>query len=106
MSVSDILDKLNNDTDSNIINLTSSKIKTMKNNMLQKLQLPRNELKNMHKKLKDYRYCNDMTDLQSGNYLRWISLKDPDNLKLTKPPNMIYYFCLRVAFIRSDGELS
>ena len=83
MSVSDILDKLNNDTDSNIINLTSSKIKTMKNNMLQKLQLPRNELKNMHKKLKDYRYCNDMTDLQSGNYLRWISLKDPENLKLT-----------------------
>lgn len=83
MSMNDILDKLDNDTDSNIINLTSSKINEIKNNMLQRLQLPRVTLKSLHKKLKDYRYCSDLVDLQSGNYLRWISLKDPDNLKLT-----------------------
>ena len=51
--------------------------------MLQKLQLSRDDLKSLHKKLKDYRYCSDLTDLQSGNYLRWIPLKDPDNLNLT-----------------------
>ena len=83
MSINDILNKLDNDTDSNIINLTSHKIKDIKNNMLQKLQLPRDDLKSLHKKLKDYRYCSDLTDLQSGNYIRWIPLKDPDNLKLT-----------------------
>ena len=75
MSINDILNKLDNDTDSNIINLTSHKIKDIKNNMLQKLQLPRDDLKSLHKKLKDYRYCSDLTDLQSGNYLRWISVK-------------------------------
>jgi hypothetical protein len=79
----DILSKLDNDTDSNIIDLTSIKIKEVKNNMLQRLQLPKAELKSLHKKLKEYRYCTDLTDLQSGNYIRWISLKDPDNLKLT-----------------------
>ncbi len=83
MSVEDILQQLNNDTDSNIINLTSRKIKDIKNNMLQKLQLPREDLKALHKKLKDYRYCTDLSDLQSGNYIRWISLKNPDKLRLT-----------------------
>ena len=83
MSVEDILHQLNNDTDSNIINLTSRKIKDIKNNMLQKLQLPREDLKALHKKLKDYRYCTDLSDLQSGNYIRWISLKNPDKLRLT-----------------------
>ena len=83
MSVEDILQQLNNDTDSNNINLTSRKIKDVKNNMLQKLQLSREDLKSLHKKLKDYRYCSDLTDLQSGNYIRWISLKNPDNLRLT-----------------------
>ena len=83
MSVEDILHQLNNDTDSNIINLTSRKIKDVKNNMLQKLQLSREDLKSLHKKLKDYRYCTDLSDLQSGNYIRWISLKNPDKLRLT-----------------------
>ena len=83
MSVEDILQQLNNDTDSNIINLTSRKIKDIKNNMLQKLQLPKEDLKSLHNKLKDYRYCTDLSDLHSGNYIRWISLKNPDNLRLT-----------------------
>ena len=37
----------------------------------------------MHKKLKEYRYCTDMSDLQYGFYIRRISLKNPDNIKLT-----------------------
>ena len=83
MSVEDILQQLNNDTDSNIINLTTKKIQDIKNNMLQKLQLPRDDLKSLHKKLKDYRYCTDLSDLQSCNYIRWVSLKNPDKLRLT-----------------------
>ena len=84
MDIDNVLLQLENDTDSNIINLTSRKIKELKNNMLQKLQLPSNELKSLHKKLKEYRYCTDMSDLQSGNYLRWIKLSNPDDLKLSK----------------------
>ena len=65
------------------MNLTMSKIKDIKNNILQSLQLERKLLKSFHKKLKDYRYCSDQSDLQYGFYIRWIPLTNPDNIKLT-----------------------
>ena len=51
--------------------------------MLQRLGLERDELKNLHKKLKGYRYCSDMNDVQYGYYIRWIPLKNPEFIKLT-----------------------
>jgi len=81
--VDDLLDALENDSNSSIINLTSRKIKEHKNNVLQQIQLPRNKLKLYHKKLKDYRYCSDLKDIQYGFYIRWIPLKDPENMNLT-----------------------
>ena len=81
--INNLLLALENESNSSIMNLTSSKIKTIKNNMLQKLAMERDELKIMHKKLKGYRYCSDMNDVQYGYYIRWIPLKNPDNIKLT-----------------------
>jgi len=78
-----LLHALENETNSSIMKLTTSKIKDHKNTILQQLRLERNYLKLMHKKLKDYRYCTDMSDLQYGYYIRWIPLKDPDNVYLT-----------------------
>ena len=83
MEINKLLFALENESNSSIMNMTSSKIKTIKNNMLQKLGLTREELKTFHKKLKDYRYCSDMQDVQYGYYIRWISLKNPDNIRLT-----------------------
>ena len=81
--INNLLLALENETNSSIMNMTTSKIKTIKNNMLQKLGLSREELKEMHKKLKNYRYCSDMQDVQYGYYIRWISLKNPEHIKLT-----------------------
>uniref|UniRef100_A0A6C0C3I6 Uncharacterized protein n=1 Tax=viral metagenome TaxID=1070528 RepID=A0A6C0C3I6_9ZZZZ len=78
-----LLQALENETNSSVMLLTTSKIKEYKNNILQKLQLERNDLKKIHKKLTEYRYCTDMSDLQFGYYIRWIPLKDPENLYLT-----------------------
>lgn len=83
LNVNKLLGALENETNSSIMNMTSAKIKDIKNNMLQRLHLDRTTLKTFHKKLKDYRYCSDMNDLQYGFYIRWISLKNPENLKLT-----------------------
>ena len=83
LEINKLLLALENESNSSIMNLTSSKIKTIKNNMLQRLGLERDELKKLHKKLKDYRYCSDMNDIQYGYYIRWISLKNPEILKLT-----------------------
>ena len=78
-----LLHSLENDSNSSIMNLTTALIKDHKNNILQRLQLERSKLKEMHKKLKEYRYCTDMSDLQYGFYIRWIPLKDPENVYLT-----------------------
>lgn len=83
LNVNKLLGALENETNSSIMNMTSAKIKDIKNNMLQRLQLNRTTLKTFHKKLKDYRYCSDMNDLQYGYYIRWISLKNPNYIKLT-----------------------
>ena len=54
-----LLHALENETNSSIMNLTSAKIKEHKNTILQKLQLGKSDLKKMHKKLSEYRYCTD-----------------------------------------------
>jgi len=78
-----LLHALENETNSSIMNLTTTKIKEHKNTILQQLQLGRDYLKIMHNKLTEYRYCTDMSDLQYGYYIRWIPLKDPENIYLT-----------------------
>ena len=83
MEVNRLFDALENETNVSIMDQTSRKIKAQKNNILQKLQLPRSQLKIFHKKLKHYRYCSDLRDIQYGYYIRWIPLKDPNNIKLT-----------------------
>jgi hypothetical protein len=82
-TVDNLLESLNNIENSSIMNLTTSIIMEHKNNILQKLNLERSILKKFHKKLKKYRYCSDLSDLQFGNYIRWISLKNPNKLFLT-----------------------
>ena len=83
MNEDDIYDGLDNDENESIMKLTSSKIKQYKNDILQKLQLKGKDLKEIHKKLKEYRYCVDMRDIRYGFFIRWISLKNPDKIKLT-----------------------
>lgn len=81
--IDDLLNALERKTTPSIMNLTPSKIKQYKNNILQRIGLDRETLKLYHKRLKNYRYCADILDIQDGRYIRWISLKNPDNLKLT-----------------------
>ena len=83
MDINNLLHSLENESNASIMNLTSVKIKEHKNNILQRLQLERSKLKEMHKKLKEYRYCTDMSDLQYGFYIRWIPLKNPENIYIT-----------------------
>ena len=82
-SIDDLLNALGNETNESVMNLSSSKIKSLKNDMLQRLGISGKELKLFHKKLKSYRYCSDMSDIQFGCYIRWIPLKTIDKIKLT-----------------------
>jgi len=83
MDIQKLLHALDNDNNEAIVDLNYEKIAKDKNDMLQQLKLPRNELTYLHKQLKSYRLVNDINDLRFGSYVRWISLKNPEEIKLT-----------------------
>lgn len=69
--------------DKNLLYMTSGKIKELKNNVLQKLYLSRKELLDYHKKLKDYRFIDEIDEMKIGSYIRWFNIKKIENIKLT-----------------------
>jgi hypothetical protein len=85
LNVEDLLYALDNDNNTGVSGLTSSKIKKEKNDVLQKLQLSRDELKDLHTRLANYRYIDELNGLQEGRYIRWIPLNiENTEIKLTK----------------------
>ena len=74
---------LDNDDNEELLNLDNSKIKCIKNDVLQQLGLSAQKLKAYHKTLKNYRYVDELPGIKYGAYIRWISLRDPANIKLT-----------------------
>ena len=83
MDIESLLHALDNDNNEGIVDLNMAIIAKNKNDILQKLRLPRNELVALQKKLKLYRYIDDLKDIRFGGYIRWISLKNPEIIKLT-----------------------
>jgi|Laugrespbdmm15sd_2_1035082.scaffolds.fasta_scaffold27548_2 hypothetical protein len=83
MDINKLLHALDNENNEAIIDLDYAKIAQDKNDMLQQLNLPRSELAILHKQLKSYRLINNVDDLRFGSYVRWISLKNPEVIKLT-----------------------
>jgi hypothetical protein len=83
MDINKLLHALDNENNEAIIDLDYAKIAKDKNDMLQQLNLPRSELARLNKQLKSYRLINDVNDLRFGSYIRWISLKNPEVIKLT-----------------------
>lgn len=83
LNIAEILNALDNDEHSNLINTSFENIAKDKNDILQQLQLGKDDLKTMHKKLKDYRYIEELNDLKYGQYLRWINIRDPEKIYLT-----------------------
>ena len=77
-----LLNTLENDKYEDLMELTFSKIKKIKNDILQKLQLTRNEIKSFHKKLKEYRYIDEINELKIGNYIRCIKITNPEKITL------------------------
>jgi hypothetical protein len=83
MDIERLLHALSNDTNEAIVDLDYAKIAKHKNDILQKLNLPRDDLVALQKKLKMYRYIDEVKDMRFGAYIRWISLKNPAVVKLT-----------------------
>jgi len=62
--------------------LTTGELKSIKNNILQKMLFERDELKYYHKLLSSYRYVDEIDELRYGSYIRWFNIKKIKSLKL------------------------
>ncbi|RZD41965.1 MAG: hypothetical protein CXT73_04025 [Methanobacteriota archaeon] len=82
LDIEEILEATEKLTTPSITSLTYNKVQKYKNDVLQRAGLSRDKLKSYNKKLKEYRYCDDISDIQDGRFIRWISLKDPENVTL------------------------
>ena len=83
MEADQLLKALNNEKNEKMLEHSFSEIKNKKNDILQQLQLSKNLLKQFHKKLENYKYCETIEEMDYGHYVRWISLKNPEVIKLT-----------------------
>ena len=83
LNVEKLLEALDVETNENIMNLTTSKIKEMNLKILKELKLTKKDTIELLKKLNGYKYVDEMNDLKSGTYLRWIPLENED-YNLTK----------------------
>ena len=83
MDVEKLLKALDNEENGKLMNMTNDKIKKMNFEILRELHLSRELLVEYMKKLKNYMYVEEMDDLKHGSFIRWINIKDPDNLHLT-----------------------
>jgi len=79
-----LLKALENESNENMVHLTSKKINEMNWKILQELHLRSNETIELYNKLKGYKYVDEMDDLKYGTYLRWIPLTNPDEIQLKK----------------------
>jgi hypothetical protein len=83
MDIHNLLHALNNENNESVVELDYATIAKQKNDLLQQLNLPREDLMKLQKQLKAYRCVNTLEDLRFGSYIRWISLKNPEIIKLT-----------------------
>lgn len=73
---------LDDEANDGIMNLSTRKILELNLSILKELHLDRETTLEYLKKLKGYRYIDEMKDLKYGAFIRWIPITDPDNLQL------------------------
>ena len=83
VDISSILRAIDNSNNENIMKYTRESISSTRNDILQRLHLPVQTLKDYNNKLKNYRYIEDLSDMNYGSYIRWINIRDPSKIKLT-----------------------
>ena len=79
----DLLNALENESNASIVELSTKKINIQKQLIFDQLNLTGEKRECFEDKLSNYRYCNDLKDIQYGFYIRWIPLKNPEKIYIT-----------------------
>lgn len=84
IDINNLLTALDNEKNDSIMNLTTAKIQETIFGILKELHLDREILIDYFKKLKGYKYVDEINDLKYGGFIRWIPLTDPTHLPLNQ----------------------
>lgn len=84
MDVNKLLKALDDESNENLLNFTTEKMKEMNLNILKELNFSKKDTTEILQKLNEYKYVDEMNDLKYGTYIRWIPIEDPTNIFLTK----------------------
>ena len=82
VDTTELMKALDNETNEKLMNMTTKKITEMNYNILKELHLGKENTLNYLKKLKGYKYVDEIEDIRYGGFLRWIPISDPSNLPL------------------------
>lgn len=82
MDINKLMNALDNDANECIMNLTTKKIMDMNLYILKELHLSNEITANYLKKLKGYRYVDEINELTHGSFIRWIPITNPEYLPL------------------------
>ena len=82
MDIDTLLKALDNEENSYLIDMTTTKIQDLNKKILNDLHLSKKEIQEYLNKLKDYIYIDDMSQLKYGAYIRYIPITNPDDLPL------------------------
>lgn len=84
MDIDTLLKALDKDDNEEIIDMTTEKIQEQNHNVLLELKLERDHHMKIMEKLDQYKYIEDIANLKSGSFIRWIRIDNPSNLQITK----------------------
>lgn len=82
MDVNKLLEALDDESNEPLMNLTTDKILEMNLNILKELNLSKDNTLEILKKLKGYKYVDEMNELKYGAHIRWIPIEDPEKIVL------------------------
>jgi len=84
MDINNLLKALDNESNDKLFDLTSVKLREMNKNIINELHLTKHENEELLNKLKEYKYVDELDDLNYGSFIRWIPLNNPKKIELTK----------------------
>ena len=74
---------MENENNKSILNLTTKIIKERKQEIINELPIYKNEKNQIKKKLKEYRYIDEIQELHIGAFIRWIKFKSDNEISIT-----------------------
>ncbi len=84
LDMDQLLKAVDSEDNDYLLHLTTKKIQELNLNILKELGLPKKDTLDMLKQLTTYKYVDEIKELKYGRFIRWIPIKDPDNLKMVK----------------------